>query len=217
MRILLISASPRKQKSRTFLLAKEVLKGLPKSATTDTLHLCDYKIEFCRHCEACHKKILNCPLKDGVRMIIDKMLASNAIIFATPNYINQVTASLKALWDRSSHFIHCRRLEGKYVAAVVTSGSGRDESVLEYIRHYARASAAQYIGGVSSRVPVDADKKTEAKKLGRRLAQDIKEKMIYPEEARFIQEITQHFRRIMLARKHQWIGEYRYWQEKGWL
>ncbi|MDD5254518.1 MAG: NAD(P)H-dependent oxidoreductase [Candidatus Omnitrophica bacterium] len=218
MNILLISASPHKTKSRTFLLAKEVLKGLPKSARVRTLHLSDTKIGFCRHCEACHRKIMNCPVKDDVRAVMEAMLTAGGIIFATPNYINQVTAQLKALWDRTAHFIHCRRLEGKYIAGVVTSGSGRNASVLEYIRHYARACGAQYMGGISSQRQAPApEKKKEAKLLGKKLAQDIAERMTYPEEARFLEEFKQHFRRIMQLRKNEWTEEYRFWQEKGWL
>ena len=54
MNILLISASPHKEKSRTFALAKEVLKGLPEEAETEIIHLSDFNILFCKHCEQCH-------------------------------------------------------------------------------------------------------------------------------------------------------------------
>ena len=89
MKILLISSSPRKEKSQSFLLAREVLRGcLNETQEGEAIH-------------------------------------------------NQITASLKALFDRSSHFIHCKRLLGKYVAGVVASGSGQDKDVLNYIRYYA--------------------------------------------------------------------------------
>jgi len=128
MKILLLSSSPHKEKSQTYLLAKEVLRGCGKTGIeSEIIHLCDLKIEFCHHCEACHKKILSCPIRDDVRSILKKMLEAEGIILATPNYINQVTASMKAFFDRSSHFIHCKRLLGKYIAGVVSSGSGQDK------------------------------------------------------------------------------------------
>ena len=93
MKVLLISSSPHKEKSRTFSLAKEVLKGLSQEvADIETIHLVDFSILFCKHCEQCHKNILQCPLPDEVNVIIEKMLKADGIILASPNYINQVTA-----------------------------------------------------------------------------------------------------------------------------
>ncbi len=159
MRILLISSSPHKEKSHTFFLAKEVLKGFPSSVKTEVIHLCDYKIEFCRHCESCHRKIMYCPINDDVGMILEKMLLAEGIIFASPNYINQITASMKALWDRAAHFIHCSRLLDKYVVGVVSSGSGQDKTVLDYIQYYANTCGALYAGGLSSRAPINKEKR----------------------------------------------------------
>ena len=218
MKILLISSSPRKERSQTFLLAKEVLRAATssKDVESETIHLCDLKIEFCRHLEACHKKILSCPIKDDVHMILHKMLEADGIILASPNYINQITASMKALFDRASHLIHCKRLLGKYIIAVVSSGSGQDKDVLDYIRHYAHTCGAQYAGGVSSAVPVSKEKLEEAFKLGNKLISDIKEKRIFPQQLKIIEDDKGHFKKIMQIRKEDWIEEYQYWQDKGW-
>lgn len=217
MKILLISSSPHKEKSRTYLLAQEVLKGCPDSVNLKIIHLCDYKIEFCRHCEECHKKIMHCLIKDDVHMILKKMLESDGIILASPNYINQVTASMKALFDRASHFIHCKRLLGKYVTGVVSSGGGEDKDVLDYIKYYAHTCAAQYSGGVSSRVPISDEKKKEALELGKSLSKNIEDKKLFPEQIKIIEAGKEHFKRIMEMRKNVWIGEYQYWKDKGWL
>lgn len=217
MKILLISSSPRKEKSQTFLLAQEVIKGFPSSVKTEVIHLCDYKIEFCRHCEACHKKIMHCPIKDNVNMILKKMLEAEGIIFATPNYINQITASMKALWDRAAHFIHCRRLLGKYVAGIVSSGSGRDKVVLDYIQYYVNTCGAQYSGGVSSRAPVDKEKMEEARTLGNKLILDMQEERVFPEQIIAIEAFKEHFKHVMQIRKDDWTEEYQYWLNKGWI
>lgn len=217
MNILLISSSPHKEKSQTFLLAKDVLKGLQGSVKIEIIHLCDYKIEFCRHCESCHRKIMLCPINDDARMILEKMLEADGMIFASPNYINQITASMKALWDRASHFIHCRRLLGKYVAGVVSSGSGQDKAVLDYIRYFANICGALYSGGASSRAPVNKEKKEEAINLGNKLVSDIQEKRIFPEQIKVIKEFKQHFKNIIKMRKDDWVEEYQYWLNKNWL
>lgn len=217
MRILLISSSPHKEKSQTFFLAKEVAKGFPSSVIIEIIHLCDYKIEFCRHCESCHRKIMCCPIEDDVGMILEKMLKAEGIIFASPNYINQITASMKALWERAGHFIHCRRLLGNYVVGVVSSGSGQDKTVLDYIQYYANICGAQYTGGISSRAPINKEKKEEARNLGDKLMLDIQEKTVFPEQAKVIEEFKKHFADIIKMREDDWKEEYQYWLNKGWL
>lgn len=189
MKTLLISSSPHKEKSQTYLLAQEVLRGYSNSVETEIVHLCDYKIEFCRHCEECHKIILQCPIKDDVRSILGKMLDAEGIILASPNYINQVTASMKALFDRSSHFIHCKRLLGKYIAGVVSSGSGQDREVLDYLKHYSHTCGAQYAGGVSSCAPISDEKKDEAFNLGKSLSTAIKDKRLFPEQIKILKQV----------------------------
>ncbi len=217
MRILLISSSPHKEKSHTFILAKEVLKGFSGAVKTEVIHLCDFKIEFCRHCESCHRKIMRCPINDDVGMILEKMLEAEGIIFASPNYINQITASMKTLWDRAAHFIHCRRLLGKYVVGVVSSGSGQDKAVLGYIQYYANTCGALYTGGVSSRAPINKEKREEALNLGSKLMLDIQEKRVFPEQLKPIEEFKGHFKNVIEMRKDDWVEEYQYWLNKGWL
>ena len=218
MQVLLISSSPHREKSSTFLLANEVLHSLKEEGLScETLHLDKLRVFFCKHCEACHKKILKCSLKDDVGMILQKMLEADAIVLASPNYINQVTASMKALFDRSAHFIHCKRLSGKYIAGVVSSGSGQNKEVLDYLKYYGATCGAQYSGGVSAVQQFGQDKKDEAIRLGKKIASDLKEKKQYADQLQDIQKGQQYFARIIKLRKDDWQEEYAYWLQKGWL
>ena len=218
MKVLLISSSPHREKSSTFLLASEILRGAKdQGAVCEALHLDNYKVFFCKHCEACHKNILRCSLKDDVNTILQKILNADGLILASPNYINQVTALMKALFDRSAHFIHCKRLLDKYAAGVVTSGSGQNKEVLDYIEFYVHTCGAQYSGGVSSLQQFATDKKEEAFRLGRKLALDIKEKKEYLGQLQTIEQGKQYFARIIKLRKDDWPEEYKYWAQKGWL
>jgi multimeric flavodoxin WrbA len=218
MKVLLISASPHREKSNTFFLAKGVLRGLEDSGFhTESIYLSDCHMDFCRHCEECHKKILRCSIKDSVAQILKKMLEADGIILASPNYINQVTASLKALFDRSSHFIHCQRLLGKYIIGVVSSGGGEDKDVLNYIKYYAHICGAQYSGGVSSCAYAIKEKIDDAYQLGKKLAQDIREKRLFSDQIEIIEQGREHFKKLIQLRKDDWKEEYQYWQDKGWL
>ena len=150
-------------------------------------------------------------------MVFKKMLEADGIILATPNYINQVTGSLKTLFDRLAHFIHCKRLLGKYVAAAVTSGSGYDEPVLSYLEYYAHTCGAQFSGGISCRNSQVKEKSGAAKELGKKLAKDIIEKKSYPAQLECIEKGKKYFAEVMKLRKEDWGEEYQYWQSRGWL
>jgi len=218
LRILLISSSPRKEKGSTFILAKEVLRGVSDfGVETEVIHLADQHINFCQHCQACHIKIMHCSVKDSIPVILNKMLEADGIILASPNYINQINAMMKALLERSSHFIHCKRLLGKYIAAVVTSGSGLDTQILDYIKYYAHICGAQYSGGVSSCEKTVAEKIEEAYLLGGKLCRDIEEKKEFSEQIKIIESSKEHFKKLIELRKDEWEEEYLYWQEKNWL
>ena len=218
MKALLISSSPHRKKSSTFLLANEVLRGLKKEgAVCQVVHLDGCQVLFCKDCQNCHRKIMKCLLKDDVKGIMRKMLNADAIILASPNYLFQVSASLKALFDRLGHFIHCKRLLGKYAAGVVTSGSGENKEVLDYIKFGVHTCGLQYSGGVSALHLFDDNKKKEAFRLGQRIALDIKRKKVYPDQQKEIERTRQYFKKIILFKRNDWQGEYRYWLSKGWL
>jgi len=218
MKVLGISASPRKNKSNTLILLKEAFAVIEKKGyQTALVHLCDLKIEFCRHCESCHKRMMDCPIKDDAHLLLKKMLESDGIIFASPVYINQITGYLKTFFDRSSHFIHCLRLLGKYTGAVATSGGGPHEMVLNYLEHFSTICGAQYVGGVSTTAPVSQEIRDKAGKMGENLAEAIKNKREFPGQMKEIQSRRSYFKRVIEAHKEEWSGEYKYWREMGWL
>ncbi len=218
MKLLGISASPRKNRSNTFLLLREVLSAAEKEGgRAEVVHLCDLKIEFCRDCESCHKNMMACPIKDDTHFLLTKMLESDGIIFATPVYIDHITGSLKTLFDRSSHFIHCQRLLGKYIGAVATAGGGPQEAVLDYIHHFSSICGAQYVAGVSTAVPVTEEVKKRAATLGGSLAEAVRAKTEFPREMEEILSRRNYFRRIIEGHKKEWSEEYEYWLKKGWL
>jgi len=109
------------------------------------------------------------------------------------------------------------RLLGKHVAGVVSSGSGWDKEVLDYLQYYANICGAQYSGGVSSQASAVQEMLPEANTLGKRLAANITEKRIFPDQKRTIKEHKERFRRIIVMRKDEWVAEYQYWLDKGWL
>jgi multimeric flavodoxin WrbA len=217
MRILALSGSPRGAKSQTRRLAERVLEEAKgRGAEVELVDVGRADMEFCSACEACHRGP-DCVLDDDVNVILERMLAADGVIFASPNYLNQVTAQMKALLDRSSHFIHCLRLTGKYTAAVTTSGGGGGADVQAFLENYSHTVGAQFVGGVHARAPLKDEDVAAAKRLGADLVAAIASKKVYPDQIKIIEAWKKHFGAIIAFRKDDWPYEYNYWREKGWL
>ncbi len=120
-------------------------------------------------------------------------------------------------FDRSTHFIHCLRLLGKYTAAVATSGGGPHEMVLDYLKYFSIICGAQYVGGVSTNVPLKEEVKKLAEGLGEKISEAIKNKKEFPEQMKEIQSRKSFFKKIIEAHKEEWSGEYTFWKGMGWL
>lgn len=217
MKILAICGSPRGKKSQTKVLAGEVLKAAQaQGADVEMVDLSEARIEFCRACEACHQKP-GCVLHDDANTILAKMVKADGLVLASPIYLNQVTAQLKAVLDRSSHFVHCMRLIGKYLAVVTTSGGGGGAPVQAYLKHYANTVGAQCVGGVDAKSPLKPADIAAAAALGKALVVAMQAKQQYPGQIKSMESQKQYFRKLITLRKDEWPYEYQFWRDQDWL
>jgi len=209
MRIIALCGSPRGQKSQTRALTENLLEAArAKGASTEFVDLHKVRIGFCQACEACHQGP-DCVLNDDGRRVLEKVLAAEGLVLATPVYLNQVTAQMKAILDRTSHFVHCLRLMGKYAVAVTTSGGGGGGNVQAYLRNYSHTVGAQFVGGVDAQVPLKDSDSAAAAKLGETLVAAIRDATVYPDQMTIIEEKKRVFGHVPY--------EHNYWHERGWL
>lgn len=217
MKILAIGGSPRGAKSQTYRLTEALLgEAKARGADVEFVDLGKAKLEFCRACDTCHRGP-KCVLDDDGGNVLSRMLAADGIVLASPVYLDQVTAQMKTLLDRTSHFIHCLRLGGKYLASVTTSGGGGGEATAAFLKRYAVTVGAQFAGSVDARVPLGEANTAAAQALGASLVAAIAEKKTWPDQTEAIDEQLQRFGQIIAFRKDHWPFEYKYWQDKGWL
>jgi len=217
MKILGICGSPRGTKSQTRVLLDALLtEAGAGGAQVEFVDLGKARIGFCQACEACHTGP-DCVLNDDGRTILGKMLAADGIVLASPVYLDNVTAQMKALLDRTSHFVHCLRLTGKYMASLTTSGGGGGEATMTFLRRYAVTVGAQFVGGVDTRVPLSESDLVAAGRLGNDLVAAIAGKQAWPDQVQAIEEQRQRFRNIMAFHKDHWPYEQKYWQDIGWM
>ncbi len=103
MKILIFNASPKKEKSDTMHITRAFLDGINSLSQNEItqIDVIDKHIEYCKGCFACMKNGGNCVHDDDMRGILEKILASDLLIFSYPLYCYGMPAPLKALIDRT--------------------------------------------------------------------------------------------------------------------
>lgn len=97
--VLILSASPRKG-GNSDLLCDQFLLGAQESGNrAEKVFLRDREIGYCLGCEACQQSGV-CVRKDDMADILDKMIAADVIVMATPVYFYTMDAQMKTLIDR---------------------------------------------------------------------------------------------------------------------
>lgn len=99
IQVLGISTSPRIKGNSDLLLRRALAGAESAGASTEYLHLPDYKVSPCIECNACYKTG-TCMVQDDYQQILKKILNADRIIFATPIFFMTVCAQAKMLIDR---------------------------------------------------------------------------------------------------------------------
>lgn len=220
MNIVSILGSPHGLAGNTGRLLELVLAGVrAEGASTETICLGAGEVRPCVACDACHKTG-RCPLPDVFEELRAKIAAADGVILASPNYIFSVSAQLKAFMDRCCGTIHCLGFEGKYGAAVVTSGGGGDEPIVDYIGKFQLATGTRPIGGVHATMAAQPEGaftegiEQQARQLGAELVRACRERRTDPDVERQMRDFRARMRELVVWRREEWPYEYNYWQNR---
>jgi multimeric flavodoxin WrbA len=222
MKIISLVGSPHKDKGNTAKLLRLLLEAAEQEgAETETIFLPGGTVLPCRACDSCHKKG-TCPQKDDFEALKEKIYGANALILASPNYIFNVSAQMKAFMDRCCGVIHCMSFEGKYGASVVTSGGGDEKPIADYLNHFLITSGITPVGSVWATMGASVggfteETKSEAAALGKKLVQSWKNKISFPEVEVARNEFKHRMQLLMAYRKEEWPYEWEYWQKNRGL
>lgn len=213
------------QKKATYQAVQEFERNLKSYIDIDFeyIFLKDYQLEFCKGCKLCFDKGEEfCPIDDDRDLLIDKMSHSDGVIFATPNYSFQVSASMKNLLDRLAFIFHRPRFFGKAFTSVVTQGIFGGNSIVKYL-----SSMGQNLGYNVSKGCVLKTLEPTTK-----VAQDKNSREIAKAAKRFYKLLSNPvppspslFRLMMFRMSRASMKEmlsdeyydYQYYKEKGWF
>lgn len=220
MKIVAILGSPRGMSGNTGMLLDGMLDAMRAEGAEVTLFtLTEYDVQPCTGCERCHVTG-HCPIMDDFDTIQQTFDHADGLVLASPNYIVSVSAQMKALFDRCSGLLHLQHIEGKYAAAVVTSGGPGSDEVEEYMLRFLRMLGYTTVGGVSAlgfqmraeehrQEPMQA-----AADLGRALVKAIREQHVYTEQHAERAAMMERMRTLMQLQQEHWPYEYQYWAER---
>lgn len=100
-KILVISTSLRAN-SNSNMLAEAFIEGAREAGhEVEKVSLKDKNIGFCKGCLAC-QKTGSCVIRDDAGSIVEKMLHSDVLVFATPIYYYEMSGQMKTLLDRAN-------------------------------------------------------------------------------------------------------------------
>lgn len=221
MKVLGLNASPRGKESRTLCLVDAVLEGARKEgAETELLDLYTLRIEYCTACGSCYATG-DCSLMDDFPELFDAILDADGIVLGSPNYIDSVTAPLKAVFDRMADAIHCQMLTGKFGCSVCTAGGSNEDEVVAYMNHVLTVLGATAVGGVGVAVGRDPTAlgraEEEAARLGKKLVRSIRGELEYPEQEEIHRQRREYFRQLVTANRDLWRHEYDWYVTMGWI
>lgn len=137
MKILAIQGSPRKHGNCDILMDEMIEGALSNNHEVEKVYLDDLEISPCQACLYCQKHGV-CKIGDDENGLIDKLLNSDALIFATPIYYGHMTAQAKLFIDRTYQiaFNPEKNFSGK-LALIFThaDGEGKYSEYIEYMKY----------------------------------------------------------------------------------
>ncbi len=140
MKVIAFNGSARKD-GNTAALINYVFAELQKQGIeTELFSLADHKIRGCIACYKCFEnKDRRCSVKNDVlNQCIEKMLAADGIILASPTYFTDVSAEMKALIDRAGLVAKANNdmFKRKLGAAVVAVRRAGSIHVFDTLNHF---------------------------------------------------------------------------------
>jgi multimeric flavodoxin WrbA len=219
MKILGINASPKGNESQTLRLVKAVLEGAAQEgAEVELVDLYTLHIEYCTACGTCYATG-ECTLIDDFPELFDRIMDAEGIVLGSPNYIDSVTAPMKAAFDRMADAIHCQMLSGKYGCSVCTAGGSGQDEVVAYMNRVLTNLGATVVGGVGVAIGRDLTAILQAEKdsvaLGRTLAESVRGEHRFPEQEEIHRRRREYFCELIKRNQTRWAHEYDWWVGKG--
>jgi multimeric flavodoxin WrbA len=113
------------------------MKGaIEASHQVDKVVLADKKINYCKGCNAC-MRTGRCAQKDDLAQILDRMIAADVIVLATPVYFYTMCAQMKTVIDRTvARYTEIANKDFYFIVTAAVSSKAALERTIEGFRAF---------------------------------------------------------------------------------
>jgi multimeric flavodoxin WrbA len=188
----------------------------------ETLLLGDLDIRPCRGCRTCFDRGEDaCPLKDDVARIRSRIEVSDAIMMASPVYVDDVSGLMKNLMDRLAYLCHRPALGGKYACVLASVGSGGTGHTLRTMYVALLTWGCHMLGQTGMKMGALAPDgelvrhQSAANRIADTLYAAITQKRGL--DPAFISLMAFKIQQLAWRREPQGSYDHKYWQARGWL
>lgn len=182
-----------------------------------------YNLGACRGCLQCFEKGEEfCPLQDDRDLLMDKIMASDGVVFATPNYTFDMSGVMKIFLDRFGFVCHRPRYFGKTFTSIVTQGISRGDEIVKYFDFVGGILGFNTVKGTCV-TALDPRTEKDQQKIDRaieKLSRRFYEKMMqpaFPQPSLFMLMGFRMGRTTMKQKADPDSRDYHYYAEKGWF
>lgn len=213
------------RKKHTYNAVAQFLSNLRSMGAfeTEIVRLSDYRIEVCRGCKLCmDKDEALCPLQDDRDLLIEKMAASDGVVFASPNYCFQVSGLMKVWLDRLGFALHRPRFFGKAYTSIVAQGIYGGKKIVDYLSFVGSGLGFNVVKGSCIQTLEPMTDKGQ-RKIDRALAKQARRYAAqlaapaYPAPSLLKLMLFRLSRTSMQLELDESFGDYRYYAENGWF
>lgn len=136
-KVLILSASPRKGGNSDLLCDQFMLGAKEAGNQAEKIFVRDKTIAYCTGCGVCFNRESGCSQKDDMNEILEKMIAADVIVMATPVYFYTMNGQLKTLIDRTcARYTEINDKDFYFIVAAADSNIQAMERTLEGIRGF---------------------------------------------------------------------------------
>ncbi len=137
-KVLILAGSPRKG-GNSDTLSVEFMRGAKETGhEVEMIRIADKNIHYCIGCGTCHKTG-KCVFQDDMAEILDKMLAANVLVLATPVYFYSMSAQMKTMIDRTvPKYTEISNKEVYFIITAADTDKPIMEKVIEALRGFTR-------------------------------------------------------------------------------
>jgi multimeric flavodoxin WrbA len=213
------------RKKSTYGAVRQFLDNLQSfgEIEDEIVTLNDCRLGICRGCKQCFTKGEEfCPVKDDRDMLIEKMMASDGVVFASPNYSFQVSATMKMFLDRLGFVFHRPRFFGKTFTSIISQGIYGGNKIVKYLDFVGNGLGFNTVKGTCV-TTFDPMTEKERQKIDRALAEH--SRRFYESMAKTAYPVPMWLKlwgfrmgrtsiRLMLDESSR---DYTYYKERGWF